>query len=266
MQRKATPDYHNFRSKLRRQVIPDASSETQHCNENTAGPSNASHPATAEKPYDVIEVGDTEVDQVDDDQYNLSDAKYIETDSSDEDISPYRNYLESNASFREKLRYWAHSFSIPHSALNVLLFILNNNQVSQLPKDSRTILQTNRTPVQTVAIGTGQFWYNGIKKCLMQHFRNTVPRVDNISLNVSIYRLPLHRSSSSQFWPILINIHEMPEVPVLKVAIFSGTSKPDDLELYLRPFVSELNELQDHGITLNRKRLKVRIRVVIAVW
>uniref|UniRef100_A0AAG5DQC3 Uncharacterized protein n=1 Tax=Anopheles atroparvus TaxID=41427 RepID=A0AAG5DQC3_ANOAO len=172
--------------------------------------------------------------------------------------------ITSRATFREKLRYWALSFSIPHSALNVLLFILNNNQVSQLPKDSRTILQTNRTPVQTVAIGTGQFWYNGIKKCLVQHFRNTVPRVDNISLNNSIDGLPLHRSSSSQFLPILINIHEMPEVPVLKVAIFSGTSKPDDLELYLRPFVSELNELQDHGITLNRKRLKVRIRAVIA--
>lgn len=90
------------------------------------------------------------------------------------------------------------------------------------------------------------------------------PTVNEFSLNFFIDGLPLHKSTRKQFWPILMSIHEMPEVPVLMVGNFYGQSKPKSLDEYLRPLVEELNELIDNGIKIAKKTIKIIIRAFIA--
>ncbi|XP_058128338.1 uncharacterized protein LOC131291482 [Anopheles ziemanni] len=76
--------------------------------------------------------------------------------------------------------------------------------------------------------------------------------------------LPLHRSGSMQFWPILFNIHEMPKVPVMTAAIFCGMTKPTNVEEYLRPMVTEMNNIMENGINFNGKHVSIHLRAIIA--
>ena len=83
-------------------------------------------------------------------------------------------------------------------------------------------------------------------------------------INVSIDGLPLFKSSNLQFWPILFNIHEMPEVPVMIAAIYCGPTKPVSIEHFLRPFVDEINFLMKNGAQINNKTVKIKLRAIIA--
>ncbi|XP_058125653.1 uncharacterized protein LOC131285520 [Anopheles ziemanni] len=94
--------------------------------------------------------------------------------------------------------------------------------------------------------------------------RKTTPSCSQLSLNVSIDGLPLHKSTTLQYWPILFNINELPRVPVMAAGIFYGLSKPENIEQYLRPLVDEINFLIEHGIIINGKKLFVKLRAIIA--
>ncbi|XP_035909377.1 uncharacterized protein LOC118510980 [Anopheles stephensi] len=90
------------------------------------------------------------------------------------------------------------------------------------------------------------------------------PNVSSFSLNLSINGLPLNKSTRKQFWPILMSIQELPEVPVLMVGNFFGSSKPKSVEQYLRPLVNELNEMIQNGIVIADKLIQIRVRAIIA--
>ncbi|XP_053674045.1 LOW QUALITY PROTEIN: uncharacterized protein LOC128724341 [Anopheles nili] len=94
--------------------------------------------------------------------------------------------------------------------------------------------------------------------------RHTYPPYKCLSLNICMDGLSLYKSSSVQFWPIMANIHEMPEVPPMTVAIFCGMSKPGDLESYLRPLIEELNILKQYGIIIKSRTFSVNLRAIIA--
>uniref|UniRef100_A0AAG5D155 Uncharacterized protein n=1 Tax=Anopheles atroparvus TaxID=41427 RepID=A0AAG5D155_ANOAO len=88
--------------------------------------------------------------------------------------------------------------------------------------------------------------------------------MDRLSVHVSVDGLPLHKSSSTQVWPILRKLEQIPEAPVMMVAMFCGTSKPNDLEPFLRPFVLEANELSQRGLRFGDKIVCFNIRAIIA--
>ena len=87
---------------------------------------------------------------------------------------------------------------------------------------------------------------------------------DVFELNLSVDGIPIYNRSAIQMWPILMQLHNMPNVPVMVVGIFCGTSKPNDVEPFLRPLVEELNRLHDHKMNLNGKKITVSVRVIIA--
>ncbi|XP_041787563.1 uncharacterized protein LOC121602871 isoform X2 [Anopheles merus] len=109
-------------------------------------------------------------------------------------------------------------------------------------------------------IAGGEFWFPGVRSGLKDHFRDVPPRVSKFSLYFSIDGLPLHKSTRKQFWPILMSIQEMPEVPVLMVGNFFGESKPKSVEEYLRPLVDELNGLMDNGIVIANKLIEIHVQ------
>ncbi|XP_061502374.1 uncharacterized protein LOC133391534 isoform X1 [Anopheles gambiae] len=61
-----------------------------------------------------------------------------------------------------------------------------------------------------------------------------------------------------------MNIHELPDIPVMIVAIFCGSSKPGSIEEFLNPFVEDINKVQEDGIMINGKKIKVKLRAIIA--
>ncbi|KFB35069.1 AGAP007639-PA-like protein [Anopheles sinensis] len=136
---------------------------------------------------------------------------------------------------------------------------------AKVPKPAKTLLETPGSPsTEIVDISGGRFWYNGIGKSLYSYFRFKKLRLDEISLNISIDGLPLYNSSNMQFWPILFNINEMPEAPVMTAAIFCGLTKPLSLSEYLGPMCAEINDLIEYGLDIAGKRVVVRLRAIIA--
>uniref|UniRef100_A0A182W2I6 DUF4806 domain-containing protein n=1 Tax=Anopheles minimus TaxID=112268 RepID=A0A182W2I6_9DIPT len=85
-----------------------------------------------------------------------------------------------------------------------------------------------------------------------------------LELNILIDGLPIFKSSNLQFWPILLNIHNLLEIPVMTVGIYSGSTKPANIEQFLQPFVDELNFLTKNGIIINTRKFAVELRVIIA--
>ncbi|XP_053663609.1 uncharacterized protein LOC128712760 [Anopheles marshallii] len=203
------------------------------------------------------------------------DVQHWVTIEDDSDESENENFVESYPStvpaskwdgveIQECIRCWALSTHQTHEALNGLLEILRKKTQFKFPKDAQTLLQTQPGTQQIVRIAGGEYWYHGIATCLLQYFGRVQPKTTSFSLNVSIDGLPLHNSGLTQFWPILINIQEEPNIPCMIVAIFCGSTKPLSTEEYLRPFVTELKDLMENGIIIADKLIQIRVRAFIA--
>lgn len=105
----------------------------------------------------------------------------------------------------EELRMWVLTHNVARRAVNDLLKILKSIGLNWLSADSRTLCKTPRsTDVFTMA--GGQYWYNGIRKNIQLLFANTQSNL-SLKLNVNVDGIPLMSSSSTQFWPILANVH-----------------------------------------------------------
>uniref|UniRef100_A0A182WAZ3 Uncharacterized protein n=1 Tax=Anopheles minimus TaxID=112268 RepID=A0A182WAZ3_9DIPT len=192
---------------------------------------------------------------------------------SDDSENEYDNDLEEDESdtpevepIDETIRKWALSNYQTPEALNLLMDILRAKTDFRLPKDAHTLLGIHQSGQEISAIAGGELWYPGVIAVLEKHFRNNNEQlsVSSISLNFYINGLPLSKDSRKQFWPMLMTIHELPEVPVLMVGNFLGDSKPKSVEQYLRPLVTELNVLMANGGYVNDKLINVRVRAIIA--
>ncbi|XP_049293031.1 uncharacterized protein LOC125768845 [Anopheles funestus] len=197
-----------------------------------------------------------------------SDHVNTDCDSDDDDITAggegVYNFLDK-MSLNEAIRYWAIIGNLPRSSLNMLLAILRKKLNLDLPKDARTFLKTpTRIGLEVQQISGGDFWYQGVETVLRGYFRNVVPEVETFSLQVSIDGLPLFRSSSRQLWPILIKVEELPDAPVMLVAVFCGLTKPELVEEFLRPLVLEVNDLQQRGMLFGDKQVRIKLHGIIA--
>lgn len=201
-------------------------------------------------------LADTEKDLEADDE--KSDDNNIEGYNS----STVEDETTKNKNLRIAVKNWALKFNINHSALKILFEIINNRFDSNLlPQDPRTLMETPKS-VEIVPCGEGKYWHNGLKFCLENVFSN-IHNPINISLNVNLDGLPIFKSAKDEFWPILANIHEFPEQKPMVIGIYSGETKPSDLDAYLMPFVNELQIILDEGICVNSHKISVKIRCFI---
>uniref|UniRef100_A0A182WG76 Uncharacterized protein n=1 Tax=Anopheles minimus TaxID=112268 RepID=A0A182WG76_9DIPT len=107
-------------------------------------------------------------------------------------------------------------------------------------------------------------WYQGIQTTLQSYYRNVTPAVDMFHINLSMDGLPLHNSGRSQFWPIMMQLHNDPKAEVLVLGAYCGTSKPDDAEGYLRSLATDLNFIAVQGVVINEKNIDINLRAIIA--
>lgn len=163
----------------------------------------------------------------------------------------------------ENLRDWALRNRITHVALNELLYLLSQAGFNNLPKDCRTLLQTPQK-VEIVPMGTGHFWYYGIKQSLTNILLSNVgiTKPMNVAIHFHTDGLPTNNSSKTQFWPILMKIVEFSNVAPQVVAIYCGESKPP-VKLFFQEFVTELNNLLDQGMQINEFQIKIKINAFI---
>ncbi|KAJ8953340.1 hypothetical protein NQ314_007371 [Rhamnusium bicolor] len=173
--------------------------------------------------------------------------------------------------FREKLTSWAVNENISQSSLNKLLEILktekDTSSFKNLPKDSRTLLQTPKK-VDIVKLGSGFYYYFGISNSINRLIASNNCKLSDdtcFELAVNIDGLPISNSSSSCLWPILAQVKSVDALKsdIIVVALFSGNSKPEDSNEFLKEFVNESVVLTNNGIFVNNKHYKFKISMLI---
>lgn len=125
----------------------------------------------------------------------------IDDEEDDDDESNKDDDISRKQMFQHSLRKWDLKFRINHVPLKELLKIFNDfcGENHFLPVDPRTLLQTERNVIPVEAlIGGGEYWHNGLEKCLTNVFRNLNKSI-SISLNVNIDGLPIFNSSKVSF-------------------------------------------------------------------
>lgn len=181
-----------------------------------------------------------------------SDSSMSVVLTSDED-----NENEPEECLPSQIAEWATKFKCTRSCINHILEIFRK-QGHRVPKDARTLLQTPQS-IDIIRKCGGNYYYVGLLLGLTKtvslhpnHFEDE----NSIKLSFNIDGVPLFKSSSVQFWPILCSVNSFE--PFI-VALFCGTKKPDSVEEYLLDFVEELCNVENTGFQLNDKHFAVII-------
>lgn len=152
--------------------------------------------------------------KVDDAVYHTTngiDSNWKLTSSENDPVTAFkvRDRLSVN-SMEDKLYLWANKHNVSQVAIKELLIILKDvNSLSHRPSDARTLMKTPRSKATNIIrnngwnlahLGFGKGLIASIQKYYSKHY----PK--QINVNVNIDGLPLCKSSSTQFWPILGSI------------------------------------------------------------
>ncbi|XP_053674057.1 uncharacterized protein LOC128724356 [Anopheles nili] len=207
--------------------------------------------------------------------HDHEDIKPDEDDCSEEDDEAvdwddvYRMF--DDMSLKDCFRHLAVAHQLPRSVVNMMLAILREKLDLNLPKDARTLIGTpTRVSSQVVSIRGGDFWYGSLGSALTKYITPvtvsniSIPEETQFSLEVSIDGLPWNKSGPIQLWPILMKVVELPKLPIMTVATFSGTVKPASIEEFLQSLVDELNEIQQGGLSVGEKTLNFNVRNFLA--
>jgi len=171
----------------------------------------------------------------DDNGFISENEQLTSSDSCDEQES---NDFDIVGTLQADLAEFMTSEHLSRNACNRLLALFRKHGHSELPKDSRTLRKTPRV-VNVLNKCGGQYIYFGIRKCL-----EMAESCDLFELTVNVDGIPIYKSSSLQFWPILCKINSMQ--PVI-IALYMGSSKPTSADEFLADFVDEMEQLQCGG-------------------
>ena len=80
-----------------------------------------------------------------------------------------------------------------------------------------------------------------------------------VKLFINIDGIPLCKSGSSQFWPILGKLSHLPKSKPFVIGVYWGNKKPTDVNLYLCDFVNEAISLKQVGFEYHTTRVFVTI-------
>jgi len=121
---------------------------------------------------------------------------------------------------------------------------LLRNQGLNLPADCRTLLKPpSYVELSNKCGGTyKQFGLENGIRCFLNYHVDL--QLTELKVKVNVDGLPLFKSSSTQFWPILCAVNNYK--PFL-VTLFCGTSKPSSVTDFLSDFLLEFQQLQQTG-------------------
>ncbi|XP_035700688.1 uncharacterized protein LOC118433143 [Folsomia candida] len=207
----------------------------------------------------------------------LNDTELVSLSSISDTNSSCKDELhivEKNISKSWQLGKWATGFNINHNALSPLLGLLRDwLPLEGFPKDPRTLLKTDRN-IRAVEIEGGLFHHFGltsqiikiVQRVKLSKTRSPIFRdIKNlISIKVGVDGLPISKSSNQQFWPILGKIDQDPSSTIFVISLFYGSQKPQSIESFLHPFVTEMQGLEAHGLEIGNINYVIRISCITA--
>lgn len=193
--------------------------------------------------------------------------------------------------FQSELVCWAIKNEVNNVQFKGLLDIWNKNvPLPKLPTDPRTLLRTPRMVkiFEDPENENEKYWY-GVHKNLMKILSSVKNVPSQIHVNMSIDGLPISDSSTEAFWPVLLNIHELPKIQPFIATIYHGkrkysfktmliyvfvtnipyshhkiTDKPSNLNLFLGEAIDDLNKCLMNGLDVKGILVFVKFRALIA--
>jgi len=106
----------------------------------------------------------------------------------------------------------------------------------------------------------GHYYHFGIAAGIIDLLPQTYA-INNtaVMLQINFDGLPLFKSSSMEFWPILCAVKGLENFKPFVVGLYCGKKKPSDVFEYVAEFVAELQMLLETGVTCNGAHLMVKI-------
>lgn len=136
-------------------------------------------------------------------------------------------------------------------AFSALLKVLKvHSCFNHFPADSRTVVKVNK-PHNTdtiVSIHPGLYYHFGIANGLKSDCNFKSIQDEEIQIVIGIDGLPLTKSSSSMFWPILGYARYSGKPHVFLIGLYWGREKPHSSNLFLKNLVDELKYLFENGM------------------
>ncbi len=195
------------------------------------------------------------------DDLDRSDADTYSDYSSDSDLGD--DSLPEKDDLAAQLREWILDCGIAQAHAQRLLGILRHH-FTFLPKDIRTLLETRRScNIQEVA---GGFYHHfGIRENLRQRLLSdpTLLPNDQLSLQINVDGLPLFKSTTTTFWPILGMLQQEQNPEPFVIGLWLGQSKPTDSNHFMQKFVEEMQEIEAEGFAWEDRLIQVKIVNVI---
>lgn len=126
--------------------------------------------------------------------------------------------------FISEIVIWAIKYRLNNVQLKGFLEIWNRTvPLPQLPCDPRTLLHTPRMlNIFTNTNTNEKYWYYGLRKSLGNVLATIAELPEKLSLNINSDGLPISNASTECLWPLLYNIHELPEIKPMVISIFHG--------------------------------------------
>lgn len=165
---------------------------------------------------------------------------------------------EDAASF---LQSWYRDFNISHQALSALLKFLNRNGFSELPNDSRSLLQTPKQR-DVVSMPPGNYIHIGLNKAITFYLKCSEFTPSELTIDINIDGVPISKSSNSSFWLILAKLFsENTPQKIFVVGVYHGNKKPANFNNFLEPFISEAKTLPQ--FKYNNIHIPINLRCII---
>ncbi|CAG7725442.1 unnamed protein product, partial [Allacma fusca] len=191
----------------------------------------------------------------------------IEESTSRNEVDPISSSNESDSeavdeSFSNYLTDWAVKYKISHTALSDLLRNLQNHKCfTDLPRDSRTLLKTPQTTI-VESVPPGNYVHFGLRQALTQLLgkANINPvELQQMSIQIGIDGLPVQRSNTNQFWPLLLHCSK-PRTSVEPIGIYYGKTKPNCINDFLKKNIEDLKVILIDGIEFNGVSLQIKFQ------
>lgn len=107
--------------------------------------------------------------------------------------------------------------------------------------------------------GQGQYCHFGLTSGILELLSLGYTCHDNLlTLQFNFDGLPLFKSVSKEFWPILCLVKPFDVSPFV-VGLYCGSKKPPNIDEYLHDFIAELSSLLENGMTYNNCLYSIQV-------
>jgi hypothetical protein len=185
-----------------------------------------------------------------DDSESFDNQELGVDDSCEFELETSFDYNDETDDQEESLENRLASIAIKHHLSGAALRSITDLLISlghKIHKDRRTILKTPREKLDS-----NSFQHFGLMNGLNRKLRSGLVGTDFAELQFSIDGLPLCKSATTVFWPILCRVKNANDCSPFPVSVHCGNGgKPPDLNFFLEPLIKELKFLEENGIDVN---------------